>query len=48
LTGQFNYVRLLPKVRLDMINNIASQGYYYYYFYAGVNGAWEARHVDYR
>jgi hypothetical protein len=40
-------VRLLPKVKTDMIKQIASQAYYYYYyFYAGVNNAWEARHGD--
>jgi hypothetical protein len=43
---QGHCVRLLPKVKIEMINHIASQAYYYYYFYAGVSDAWEATHGD--
>jgi hypothetical protein len=46
LTGQIACVRLLPKVKIDMIKLNVSQVYYYYYFYAGVNSAWEAGHRD--
>ena len=38
MTGQIACVRLLPKVKKEMIKLNASQAYYYYYyFYAGVS-----------
>jgi hypothetical protein len=46
LTVRGHCVRLLSKVKIDMIKQIASQAYYYYYFYADVISAWEATHGD--
>jgi hypothetical protein len=46
LTGPIACVRLLPKVKIEMIKLKVSQAYYYAYFYTGVSRAWEAGHGD--